>query len=135
MWISETIHSFEKYLDLIKLHKLGENTGIWKRYANVKKSRIWKKYVNFRIVCWSEKSMFIFEKNMWPWKNYAELKSVRGFQKVHGYKKITGIWVSTGQNRGESTPKPVKTESGDEPYPVSVVRGASCPVLKLRDQI
>ena len=36
MRISKKVHGFEKYLDLIKLHKLGKNTGVWKKYLNVK---------------------------------------------------------------------------------------------------
>ena len=79
--------------------------------------------------------MFIFfkirdlEKTTRSWKVYVNFKKFTDIKKLQEYEWAP---VKTGVSQHQ---KPVKTESRDEPCPVSVVGGASCPVLKLKDQI
>ena len=70
-----------------------------------------------------------------------ELRKAHGFEKLGTFLRSLRSWKEYanlsqhGQNGGESARKTVKTESRDEPCPISVIGGASCPVSELRDQI
>ena len=83
---------------------------------------IWKKYVYFL------KTIRDLEKSLRIWKVYSNFKKYTDIKKLREFEwdRSKPGWVST---------KPVKTKTRDEPCPVSVVGGASCSVLKLRDQI
>ena len=67
-----------------------------------------------------------------------ELRKAHGFEKLGTFLRSLRSWKEYanlsqhGQNGGESARKTVKTESRDEPCPISVIGGASCPVSELR---
>ena len=75
------------------------------------------------------------------WKSTQIFKKFTYLKKIPEFENIKRTWKRYanlsrhGQNRVGTAPKPVKTVTRDESCPVSEVKGASCPVLKLRDQI
>ena len=66
-------------------------------------------------------------------------KKLTYLRKVPEFENITRTWKKYmnfgrhGQKQGGTALIPVKTMNKDESYPVSAVKGASCPVLEFRD--
>lgn len=134
----------KKYPNLHKIFK--SMNSFQKMYANM------KKYVNLKKLNEFEKNTQSLKKytnlkNTWTWKKNAHLRSTQIFRKftylnkVPEFENITRTWKKyvdlsrRGQNRGGTAQKSVKTMTMDVSCMISVVKGASCPVWNLRDQI